>query len=38
VLVRQGQFKEAREMAAPAAKEDFDAAGWVTRYDLLVGK
>ncbi len=38
VLFRQGQFKEAREMAAPAAKEDFDAAGWVTRYDLLVGK
>ena len=35
VLFRQGKFKEAREMAGPAAKENFDAAGWVARYDLL---
>lgn len=35
VLFRQGRRKEAREMAGPAAKEDFDAAGWVARYDLL---
>jgi hypothetical protein len=35
VLFRQGKFKEAREVAGPAAKENFDAAGWVARYDLL---
>jgi hypothetical protein len=35
VLFRQGKVKEARQMVGPAAKENFDAAGWVARYDLL---
>ena len=35
VLFRQGKPAEAREAAATAAKEDFDAAGWIARYDLL---
>ncbi|MBI2689035.1 MAG: EamA family transporter [Acidobacteria bacterium] len=37
VLFRQNKWREAREMAEPAAKENFDAAGWVVRYDLLIG-
>ncbi|HEU0119965.1 MAG TPA: EamA family transporter [Bryobacteraceae bacterium] len=37
VLYRTGKGREAREMAAEAAKEDFDAAGWLARYDLLFG-
>jgi len=35
VLFRLGKKAEAREVAAPAAKADFDAAGWIARYDLL---
>jgi cytochrome c-type biogenesis protein CcmH/NrfG len=35
VLFRQGKWAEARAAAAPAAKENFDAAGWVARYDLI---
>lgn len=35
VLLRQGKPAEARAAAAPAAKENFDAAGWLARYDLL---
>jgi len=38
VLFRQGKRKEARAMIEPAAKEDFDAAGWLARYDLLADK
>ena len=38
VLFRQGKRLEAREAASLAATEDFDAAGWVARYDLLVGR
>jgi drug/metabolite transporter (DMT)-like permease len=35
VLYRLGRKGEAREAAAAAANENFDAAGWVARYDLL---
>ena len=35
VLYRQGRRAEAREMAAAGAGEDWDAAGWLARYDLL---
>lgn len=35
VLFRQGRRTEARASAGPAATENFDAAGWVARYDLL---
>lgn len=35
VLFRQGKPAEARSAAAPAAMENFDAAGWLARYDLL---
>ena len=35
VLFRQGKLTAARAAAAPAAKENFDAAGWLARYDLL---
>jgi len=35
VLFRQGKPAEARAVAAAAAKDDFDAAGWLARYDLL---
>jgi tetratricopeptide (TPR) repeat protein len=35
VLYRQGRGLEARAMAAAAAKENYDAAGWIARYDLL---
>ena len=36
VLFRQGKHREAREIAGPAVHDDFDAAGWVARYDLLL--
>jgi len=35
VLFRQAKRAEARAAVAPAAKENFDAAGWLARYDLL---
>ena len=35
-LYALGRPAEAREAAAPAAAEDYHAAGWVARYDLLV--
>lgn len=35
VLFRQGKRAEARAVAAAAVREDFDAAGWAARYDLL---
>jgi len=37
MLFRQGRRAEARAMASPAAAIDYDAAGWVARYDLLFG-
>lgn len=36
VLFRQGKPAEARDAASFAAKEDFDAAGWIARYDFLM--
>jgi uncharacterized membrane protein len=35
VLYRQGRGAEARAAAAEGAKEDWAAAGWLARYDLL---
>lgn len=34
-LLRMGKPEEARQAAAPAAPHDYDAAGWLTRFDLL---
>ncbi len=36
LLFRRGKTAEARAMAAPAAKENHDAAGWLARFDLLM--
>jgi tetratricopeptide (TPR) repeat protein len=34
-LLRMGRAEEAREACVPAASENFDAAGWLARYDGL---
>lgn len=35
-LLRMGKPREARDAAAPAAAHDYDAAGWLARFDLLL--
>ena len=34
-LLRMGKTAEARETAVPAAPHDYDAAGWLARFDAL---
>ncbi|MBM3796567.1 MAG: hypothetical protein FJW31_21475 [Acidobacteria bacterium] len=34
-LLRLGRNAEARQAAAPAAPENYDAAGWLARYEAL---